>query len=358
VKQSFGLSIFGFIVWLCGFIYLINCCPAYLPADKALLLSDFESKVQTSLNADLMPLYKWDKSEQGVAWESISGFSGSACIKLTAHDDKESYIKWALANPQDYPFLQVRAKMRTESIVPGASSWNAARLLLYFTDKNGKTNWDYPHAAGSLTGTSSWKEFEKVFPVPEFAATATVVVQNSSKSGIVWCDDISLWPAYKNNSYFLLRGILFVAGIFLAISAIGSFGLFKNRGWIPLVITAIILVGVLSSQYFLEMLAGAFGIKVFLLKKFGHLFLFFMLGLVSTSWANATKKASGRPTLSLKQLVFIFTGLLSFAVLTELLQFATFDRGPGIFDFFINMTGIIGGIAIAHFVSRIKGKRG
>ena len=97
------------------------------------------------------------------------------------------------------------------------------------------------------------------------------------------------------------------------------------------------------------MIAGAFGLKVFWLKKAGHVFLFFLLGLVSTSWAGATKKAAGRSTLSLKQLVFIFIGLLSFAALTELLQFATLDRGPGKFDFFIDMTGIIGGIAIAHF---------
>ena len=218
----------------------------------------------------------------------------------------------------------------------GANSWNAARLLLYFTDKDGKPHWDYPHAAGSLTGTSPWKEFEKVFSVPEFAATATVVVQNSSTSGSVWCDDVSLRPAYKNSSYFILRGILLVAGILLAISAIRSFGLLKNRGWIPLGIIAVILVGVLCSQYFLEMIAGAFGFKVFWLKKAGHLFLFFVLGLVSTSWAGAAKKATGRMALSLKQLVCIFTVLLSFAALTELLQFATVDRGPGTFDFFIN----------------------
>ena len=357
VKHSFRLSIFGCIVWLCGFVYLINCWTAYHPADKNLLLSDFESRTQTSTDAHSAPLDPWDQSEQGVAWEPNSGFSGSACIKLTAHDDKESYIKWTLANPQDYPFLLVRAKMRTERVVKGANSWNAARLLLYFTDKNGKTNWKYPHVAGALTGTSQWKEFKKVFPVPEFAVTATVVVQNSSKSGIVWCDDISLRPAYKNSSYFLLRGILIVAGILLAISAIRSFGLLKNRGWIPLVIIAIILVGVLCSQYFLEMIANTFGFKVFLLKKIGHLFLFFSLGLVSTSWADATKKATGRITTPFKQLVFIFIGLSSFAALTEFLQFATLDRGPGKFDFFINMTGIIGGIAIGHFVSWLKKRR-
>jgi hypothetical protein len=109
------------------------------------------------------------------------------------------------------------------------------------------------------------------------------------------------------------------------------------------------------------MIAGTFGFKMFWLKKIGHLVLFFLLGLCSTSWANAAKKAAGRITLSLKQLVLIFIGLLSFAALTELLQFATLDRGPGKFDFFINMMGIIGGIAIAHLVSwlkKIKGSRG
>ena len=357
MKYSFRLFIFGCIVWLCGFVYLIKYCPAYLPGNDQILLSNFESRTQTSSDAHSGPLHPWKHSTQGVTWEPNSGFSGSACIKLTARDGTSSYIQWTLANPQEYRFLLLRAKMRTEGVVRGANSWNAARLLLYFTDKNGKTNWDYPHAAGSLTGTSPWKEFEKVFSVPEYAATATVVVQNSSKSGTLWCDDISLRPAYKNSSYFLLRGILLVAGILLAISAIRSFDLLKNRGWVPLLIIVIILVGVLCSQYFLEMLAGAFGFKVFWLKKIGHLFLFFLLGLCSTLWANAAKKATGRTTQSLKQLVLIFTGLLSFAALTELLQFATLDRGPGTFDFYINTAGIIGGIAIACFVSWIRKRR-
>ena len=357
MKHSFRLSIFGCIVWLCGFEYLINYCPAYLPGNEHLLLSDFESKTQTSPDAHSSPLEPWDQSTHGVTWETGSGFSGSACIKLTAHDGKSSYIRWTLANPQEHRFLLLRAKMRTEGVVKGANSWNSVRLLLYFTDKDGKPHWDYPHAAGSLAGTSPWKEFEKVFPVPDFAATATVVVQNSSTSGIVWCDDLSLGSAYKNSSYFILRGIVLALGILLAISAIRSFGLLKNRGWIPLGIIAVILVGVLCSQYFLEMIAGSFGFKVFWLKKLGHLFLFFLLGLCSTSWAGAARKAAGRTTLSLKQLVCIFTGLLAFAALTEFLQFATLDRGPGTFDFFINTAGIIGGMASARFVALIMKRR-
>ena len=357
MKHRFWLFILGCIIWLCGFVYLINCCPAYLSGNEHVLLSDFELSTLTDPDAHSMPLDLWDHSTHGVTWETGSGFSGSACIKLTARDDKAAYMKWILNNPQDYQFLLVRAKMRTEGVVKGANSWDAARLLLYFTDKDGKPHWDYPHSAGSLTGTSPWREFEKVFPVPDFAETATVVVQNSSTSGIVWCDDISLWPAYKNTGYFLFRGILLVAAIVLAIGAICSFGLLKNRGWIPLGITAVILIGVLCSQYFLAMIAGAFGLKVFWLKKFGHLFLFFSLGLCSTSWVGATNKATGRTTLLLKQLVLIFTGLLAFAALTEFLQFATLDRGPGIFDFFINTTGIICGMASARFVALIMKRR-
>ena len=357
MQHNLRLSIFGCIVWLCGFVYLINYCPAYLPGNEHVLLSDFESRLQTSPDSHLSPLDPWDQSTHGVTWEADSGFSGSAGIKLTARDGKSSSIQWTLAKPQEYRFLLLRAKMRTEGVIKGANTWNTARLLLCFTDKDGKTHWDYPHAAGSLTGTSPWREFKKVFPVPEFAATATVVVQNSSTSGIVWCDDISLGPAYKNSSYFILRGILLVAGIILAISAICLFGLLKNRGWIPLGITAVILIGVLCSQYFLAMIAGAFGLKVFWLKKSGHLFLFFVLGLVTVSWAGAAKKATGRTILSLKQLVYIFIGLLSFAALTEFLQFATLDRGPGMFDVFINTAGIIGGMASARFVAWIKGKR-
>jgi len=335
-------------------VYLITCCPVYLPGNEHVLLSDFESRAQPSPDAHSVPLDQWEQSKQGVIWKPNSGFSGSACIKLTVYDDKEAYVQWTLPNPKDYQFLQLRAKMRTEGVVQGTDTWNKARLLVYFSDKDGKPYWDYHHVAAALTGTSPWKEFQEVFPVPEFAATATVVVQNSGRSGIVWCDDIALRPAYKNSSYFFLRGIVLVAGILLAISAIRLFGLLNNRGWISLGIIALILLGVLCSENLLEMIAGAFGFKVFLLKKFGHLILFFMLGLCSISWANARMNAPGRSTLSLRQLVLIFTGLLSFAVMTELLQFATLDRGPGKFDFIINMTGIIGGIAIAHFVNKLR----
>jgi hypothetical protein len=341
----------GCIAWLCCFICFIQYCPAYLPDNAPVLLSDFESIPQTGSISYKAPLNAWGQSKQGVALDPDGGISGSACMKLTAHDDNEAYIKWTFSTPRDHQFLMLRVTMRTNGVVKGANNWNAARALVYFTDIKGKSHWEYPHVAGALTGTSSWKEFEKVFPVPAFAATATVLVQNGSSSGILWCDDISLWPANKNTSYFLLRNILLLAVIALAISAIRAFDLLKKRGWIPLSILVIILVGALCNQYVLEMIAGAFGLKVFLLKKVGHLFLFFILGLVSTSWAGAIKKTAGRITLSLKQLACIFIVLVSFAALTELVQFATMDRGPGKVDFFIDMTGVLAGIASAHFFS-------
>ncbi|MBN2109151.1 MAG: VanZ family protein [Deltaproteobacteria bacterium] len=354
MKHGFWLLILGCIVWLCGFVYLITYCPAYLPGNEHIVLSDFEARTQTASAAHVASLDSWMQSTHGVTRETGSGFSGSACIKLTAQEDKPAYIRLTLRNPRDYQFLQLRAKMRTEGVVRGAKSWNTARLLLYFNDTGGKINWDYPHAVGSLTGTSPWREFEKIFPVPEYAATATVVVQNSGASGILWCDDISLGPAYKNSNYVILRGMLFFAGIVLAIGAIGSFGLLKKGGWIPLAIIVMILIGVLCSQYYLEMIAGAVGLKIFWLKKTGHVFLFFLLGLASTVWAGARKKAPGRAALPLKQLACIFSVLLSFAALTELLQLATLDRGPGAFDFFINSAGIIGGIASACFFSYLR----
>jgi hypothetical protein len=345
------LCVAGGIAWLCGFICFIVYCPAYLPGSEPVVWSDFESVPQKGTAARHEPLAAWDQSKQGVAWEPNSGFSGSACIRLASHDDTASSIKWTLGNPQEYQFLLLRCKMRTEGVVKGAHDWNAARAVLYFTDINGKSHWDYSHVVKSLAGTSSWKEYEKVFPVPARAAAATVLVQNSSRSGILWCDDISLWPAHKNTSYFLLRGILLVAALVLVISAIRAFDLLKKRGWIPLSIVVIILVGVLCNQYVLEIIAGAFGLQVFVLKKGGHVLLFYILGLVSTSWAGAIKKTAARNTLALQQLACICIALVSFAAFTELLQFATTDRSPAEFDFFIDMTGGLAGIASAYCFS-------
>ncbi len=177
------LAISGLIVWLCASASLIYSTPQYVPYTEALLHSDFELVPQNS--SSQLVLEPWHHVSQGVILEPGNGFAGSAGIKLEA----SAKIKYVLKNPQRFSFLKFRGKMRSEKIISGEKEWETARFLVYFT-KEGEGQWDIPHEAGSMSGTSSWTEFVKTFPVPAFAEEAHVVIENLGRSGTVWCDDI------------------------------------------------------------------------------------------------------------------------------------------------------------------------
>ncbi|MEI6126052.1 MAG: VanZ family protein, partial [Pseudomonadota bacterium] len=180
--------------------------------------------------------------------------------------------------------------------------------------------------------------------------TATVALLNSGRSGSIWCDDISLRPVHINAAYFFYKDALIIMGTLVAAWLIYSFGLFKNRGWLPLVIGGCIIAGVLCANYYLEKIAGALGFDVWVLKKSGHFVLFCLLGCAAPLWLSPKTKKIEKFLPAFKHFVIIFAGLLCFAALTEFLQFTTLDRSPGIFDLSIDGAGIITGVFFAFLI--------
>jgi hypothetical protein len=340
------LAISTLIIWICALALLIYCCPQYVPDYETLLFSDFESKPQIDVRTGRLFIKPWDRVSPGIIWEPTGGFAGSAGIKLVADAKNKSRADWVCANPWRFSFLEFRGRMRSENSIRDGRT---ARFLVYFTSA-GKAHWDYPHVAGTVSGTSSWKEFVKIFPVPDFSDTAHVVIENISKSGTVWCDDILLRSVHVNPAYLLYRQILIISGIVIFIAVIIIFGLWKGRGWIPLGIMTFIITGVIFPNNYLKMLAGSLDIEITLLKKFGHASLFFILGMVSIWCLAARLQSRDRASVFLPYLALVFGGLLLFAALTEFLQFITFDRGPGIFDLVIDTSCIVTGIALACFL--------
>ena len=356
IKVKF--AVISLALWLCALFSWIYFCPKYLPDAEYLLFSSFDSRPVNTAGKSELVIEPWHRFTKGVIWDSEGGYEGSAGIKLVANGNESSFLEWILANPRSYSYLEFRGKMRSESIVMGENEWDTARLLVYFTGKEGKGRWDYPHAAGRLFGTSSWKEFVKIFPVPDFAVTAHVVIQNSGKSGTIWCDDISLRPAIINPSYFLYKNILIVSGIALCIVLIVTSNLWRKGGQLLLILLVTIILGVIASNNYFEMLAGNHHINIYVVKKLGHLFLFILLGLVSTRWIGARLETPGRPSLLLLYPFLIFGGLVLFAAITEFVQFLTIDRDPSIIDLLIDMVGVILGISIAYKIKKVKRRDG
>ena len=346
------LAVISSVLWLCAIASWIYFCPLYLPDRGYLFFSNFESIPEKDVGNSQLVLSPWHYSTKDVILESEGGYEGSAGIKLMADGEKSSYIKWTLANPQSYAFLEFRGKMRSENIIVGENEWNAARFLVYFTDKGGKGRWDYPHGAVRLIGTHPWQEYSKIFPVPDFAVTANILIENSGRSGTIWCDDISLRPAHTNPSYFLYKNILSAAGIFIGIFLIFTTKLWEKGNRIILILLVTIILGAVCADNYLIRLAHNLHIDVIMVKKLGHLALFFLLGFVSTRWLGGRVETHGSPSVRLPFPILTFGGLLIFAAITEFLQFLTLDRNPSFLDMLIDVTGAIIGISLACVIKK------
>jgi VanZ family protein len=244
---------------------------------------------------------------------------------------------------------------RSEKIIRGEEEWETARFLVYFT-KESEGQWDIPHEAGSLSGTSPWTEFVKTFPVPSFAEEAHIVIENTGRSGTVWCDDILLMPVNINTRHFLYKNIFFISsaviGVVLGLVVIIIFSLWKREGWLPLAIAAVIIICDVCTNNLLEILRSIFNMESFPLKNYSHFILFSLLGVVSIRQLDARLPIRATDSLFSPYSFAVFAGLVLFACLTESLQFFTFDRTPNFIDLLIDTTGIVTGIVLACFVKK------
>ncbi|MDR1282034.1 MAG: hypothetical protein LBK99_14630 [Opitutaceae bacterium] len=99
--------------------------------------------------------------------------------------------------------LEMRFRMKTETVVRGKADWQNARMALRWTDENRKTVTPWPNNTGR-DGTSDWQDYTVRLTVPERARH--LVVEPSlfgASGGTVWFSHLSLrltslWPAGKD----------------------------------------------------------------------------------------------------------------------------------------------------------------
>jgi hypothetical protein len=342
----------GTIVWLAALGALILYCPKYLPDGELLLSSDFEGMHKKNNYIYTQNFACWHCTKNGVSLLENAGFASSTGVKLTPAGKWGSSIQWDLTNPQRFSFLEFRGRMRVENIMMGEASWQNARFLVCFKDREGVRHWDYPHIAGQLSGYSPWIEFSNTFQVPDFAVSAHVLIQNSGKSGTMWVDDISLRPARLNSQYFRNRNILLGWGVALALAFIVTFKIWGDFGWVPITILAACILGVLCPEVYIEKIANNFNIKVAVLKKVGHLLIFLVIGTAFPLCFRRRLSAQSRETMSITFAVLMFMALALFAAMTEFLQLLTIDRTPNLSNYLVDICGILTGILLAFIVAK------
>lgn len=143
--------------------------------------------------------------------------------------------------------------------------------------------------------------------------------------------------------------LLMIASAVLIIVFLFKFKVWKNRGWLNLIVITAIIFGVLCPNNYLEIVASNLNIDVSVMKKIGHLLMFLLLGSISFHWLRHRFNANIKNTLALLHAVLLFMGLSLFAAVTEFLQFVTVDRNPFVTDWLFDLIGILVGILLAYF---------
>jgi VanZ family protein len=343
------LPLAGLIAWLSAFVMLLGC-PRHVADGPPLVLCDFEQAAPVAADGFPTPPAPWQWSPGNAVWESRGGFGDSGGVRLVASEAQPAFLEMHLPDPRRYAALAFRGRMRVEACAAGDNPWNAARLLVYFRDPDGAALWNHPHTICRFVGTAPWKEYRRVIRVPDGAVSAHVVVQNSCRSGTVWCDDIALQPVRINPLFVSATALVIGAGLALVSWAVWLWGLWKGRGWVTLVLGGAIIFGAVCANAYLDMLAGLLQVDVRLLKKTGHFLLFGALGCaVCLGQTARAHRRKGAVTAAAR--AWTVVGLLVFAAATEFLQFATLDRSPAFTDLLIDAAGILAGTTLALMVS-------
>ncbi|MCP4715159.1 MAG: hypothetical protein GY868_08590, partial [Deltaproteobacteria bacterium] len=166
------LFLIGLLLWLGLAGVFISRCPKFISSGKLIVFNDFEKAESIVARQKQLTSISAPNAQRAVVWEEAGGFGGTAGARLGVHDQLKSFLAWDLDDPGRFSFLELRGRLRTDSLVRGERPWRSARLILYFKDSQGRKHWDYPHSVANLTGSSDWQGYVKSFQVPEFAESA------------------------------------------------------------------------------------------------------------------------------------------------------------------------------------------
>lgn len=114
-----------------------------------------------------------------------------------------------------FKLLRLSGEMRTEGVVRGEKSWQAARLILSSFD--GKGQWvPAPSNVISLIGDRPRQRYEGVFRVTPQAEELQVSVQLERATGTLWVENLSLRSVLEKPGYaYLQTAALTLWGLFL-----------------------------------------------------------------------------------------------------------------------------------------------
>jgi len=133
----------------------------------------------------------WVREQGRVQWSDDTGY-----VSLTS----TSRLRFQLPVTTG-DLLLSSGKIKTTQLERGRKPWDAARIMIYFEDEEGRIHWSHPHDVGYLSGERDWQLYTVAIDVPSFARKGWLELAHYGKSGIASFDEVSVKPAIWKETY-------------------------------------------------------------------------------------------------------------------------------------------------------------
>ncbi len=239
--------------------------------------------------------------------------------------------------------LELSADIKCADVVPGKKSWHRARFLL--VQNNGSKNmWNTSHVVAALAGTKKWKRYRNFFKIKHGIKKLIVYAQLVHSTGSLWLKNIQLVPVSQTNIYLWAKGTILASWALFALFLIGSCMYYGKKVivlqiFLVFVFIAIIAATTISGDLKMRILNGIKSLVhglPFNLSKTGHFCFFALFGLVLSIFLDHG---------------LFFTVMLNILLVaggTELAQFFIDGRTPMMWDFLIDSSGGLTGMALCR----------